>query len=184
MKKQNTKIITLAKMLAKKLHLRVIHPSGILRDLIKNKRPNIAASKSGRGFWESPAGIMMFNERLKEKVPIDFSCDKILLREFNKGNVIIDSWSLPWLTNHGIKIYLKTSLKKRIERVAKRSKIKNKDARNVIVMKDTKTRNLYLKHKGFDIKKDQQVFHLVINTDKLTKDRVVSRILYFFRKNT
>ncbi len=173
---------SIAKMLAKKLHLRVIHPSGILRDLINNKIPRINDSKSGRGFWETPAGIKMFKDRLKLKTPIDFTCDKILLREFDKGNVVIDSWSLPWITNHGIKIYLKTNVSIRTKRVSKRSHISIKEARRIVLMKDIKTRNLYLKHKDIDIKRDTKVFHLVINTDKLTKDEVCSKALCFVRK--
>ncbi len=172
---------SIAKMLAKKLNLRVIHPSGILRDLINNKTPRIEASKSGRGFWESPAGIKMFKDRLKAKTTIDFSCDKILLRELEKGGAVIDSWSLPWLTNNGIKIYLKTSLKKRIDRVAKRSKISLSTARKVVTLKDKATRALYLRHHNFDIAKDTKVFQLIINTNKLTKEEIFTKVLGFIR---
>ncbi len=173
---------SIAKMLAKKLDLRVIHPSGILRDLINNKTPRIDGSKSGHGFWERATGIKLFKDRLKAKTPIDFSCDKILLREFEKGGTVIDSWSLPWLTNTGIKIYLKASLKKRIERVARRSKVKLDTARKTVLLKDNATRSLYLRHHNFDIAKDTKVFQLIIYTDKLTKEEVFTKALFFIRK--
>lgn len=170
---------TIANLLGKELNLRVIHPSGILRDLINGKEPNISKSKHGRGFWESSKGIQMFKSRLNSDSPIDFVCDQILLKEFNKGNVVIDSWSLPWLTSKGIKIYLRANLKTRVARVSQRSRVSLLQAKKVVRMKDTNTRKLYLDHKGFDIKNDLNVFDLVINTDRLSKNEVILNIQKF-----
>ena len=174
---------TIANMLGKKLDLRVVHPSSILKDLILNKEPDIEHSKEGKGFWESKRGIKMFNERLKNDKPIDLDCDQILLKEATKGNLVIDSWSLPWLTKKGIKIYLQATEKTRIARVSKRSRISLGDAQKTLRMKDSKTRELYLKHRGFDIKKDSTVFDLVINTNKLTRKEIVERILTFLKSH-
>ncbi|MCX6793374.1 MAG: cytidylate kinase family protein [Candidatus Falkowbacteria bacterium] len=168
---------TIAKMLARELKLRVIHPSSILRDLALKKTPEITKSKSGRGFWESAAGIKLFKDRLKAKTPADFECDKILLKELRKGAVVIDSWSLAWLTKHAFKIYLQSSRETRVKRVARRSRINQTKARSVIIMKDGETRELYREHKGFDIKRDTHVFDLIINTDKLNLKNVFSEIL-------
>lgn len=168
---------TLADMLGKELGLRVIHPSSILRNLIEHKALNIAKSKAGKGFWESDRGIATFKQRLKEPEPIDLLCDKILLREFKKGKVVIDSWSLPWLTKQGFKVCLQASLKTRTERVAERSKVSLVRAKTTIIMKDRETRKLYLQHKGFDIKQDTGVFDLILDTEKLTKKEVLSIFL-------
>lgn len=172
---------TLANMLGRKLGLRVVHPSSILKDLLENKKPNIAGSKEGAGFWESSKGVDLFKKRLKDTIPADLQCDKLLLREIEKGEVVIDSWSLPWLTRKGIKICLNATLNTRAQRVAMRSKISNTSATKIIQLKDCKTRDLYLKHRGFDIKKDHQVFDLVINTNRLSKMEVLNLILKNFQ---
>lgn len=172
---------TLANMLGRKLGLRVVHPSSILKDLLEHKKPNIMGSKEGVGFWESSKGIVLFKNRLKTDQPIDLVCDKILLNEVKKGRLVMDSWSIPWLTKKGIKIYLKATAGTRAKRVASRSKVSIKTATKVVRLKDGKTRELYLKHRGFDIKKDHQVFDLVINTNRLSKMEVLNLILKSFQ---
>lgn len=168
---------SLADLLGKELGLRVIHPSSILRDLIEGNVPDIAGSKAGKGFWESERGIKAFRERLKTHEPIDLLCDQILLKELEKGKVVIDSWSLPWLTGRGFKICLQASLKTRTQRVAERSNISLKKARATILMKDRETRKLYQEHRGFDIKHDKQVFNLIIDTENLSKNEILKLVL-------
>lgn len=168
---------TIAELLGKKLGLRVIHPSSILKELIEGKNPDLDHSKAGTGFWESDIGIQLFKDRLKGKQSLDFICDQILLEELEKGNIVMDSWTMPWIAESGFKIYLKSKKKIRIERVAKRSNISKYRAKQVITMKDNETRNLYLKHKGFDIKKDHNIFNLIIKTDDLSPKQIIERIL-------
>lgn len=172
---------TIANDLGKRLSLRVIHPSSILIDLLKGDLPNIGDSKEGKGFWESTEGIELFKGRLTDTQPIDLHCDTLLLKEIEKGNVVMDSWSVPWFTDCGIKIYLRAARKTRIGRVAKRSGVSKKVAEKTIHMKDNETRNLYLKHRGFDIKKDHDVFDVVIDTDYLSPNEIIQKILdYLF----
>ncbi len=159
---------TLADELGRTLGLRVIHPSSILRDLLAGRAPDIAHSQAGQGYWESAKGITAFQNRLRNNTPLDFVCDQILLEELKKGDVVIDSWSLPWLTDQGIKLCLKADLSTRVQRVAQRSGVRPETARRVIQLKDTETRKLYLKHKHFDIKKDHAVFSASLQTDNLS----------------
>ena len=169
---------TMANMLGKKLGLRVVHPSSILRDLLTGKKPNVKNSQENKGFWESSGGTKLFKHRLKVKQPLDFICDKILLKEISKGGLVMDSWTMPWLSNKGMKICLKATMMTRSRRVARRSGISIKTARAAILLRDTETRNLYKSR--FDIKKDNQVFDLVIKTDDLSQDEVLQVILKKF----
>lgn len=170
---------TVASELARRLKWRAVHPSSILRELLEGRKPNLDASTYGKGFWESPAGIQLFTDRLKTTEPMDFYCDQLLLALLNKGNIVMDSWSLAWQTDQTIKIYLKASQKARSERVAKRSHITLTKAIKYVRLKDTETRKLYLAGKGFDLRRDTGVFDLIINTEKLNKAQVLSKILYF-----
>ncbi len=162
---------TIADMIAKKYGLRVIHPSGILRTLLQHKK--IKKTEAGKGFWESQAGVKLFKKRLKEKEPMDIVADKILLKELSKGNLVMDSWNMPWLSDKGLKIYLKTSLSIRAQRVAKRSGLVYKKALAIVKMKDEETRKLFKRVYGFDIKKDFNIFHKIISTDKLNPGQVL-----------
>ncbi|MEK6960055.1 MAG: cytidylate kinase family protein [Nanoarchaeota archaeon] len=155
---------TLANSLGKQHGLRVIHPSSILRDLLEGKTADVSNTQHNTGFWESPEGIRLFKERLEEEEPLDVKSDRILVAEAQKGNVVIDSWSLPWLIDHGIKIYLKTDLEERARRVAKRSRITYEESLKLVAMKDEETRRLFKRVYGFDILTDHQVFDLKIDT--------------------
>lgn len=170
---------TMADMLGKKLGLRVVHPSSILRELLQGKPANVKASKAGKGFWESSTGIKLFKNRLKDKRPIDLICDQILLKEINKGRLIMDSWTMPWLAKKGVKIYLKASASERAKRVSKRSKISLAKAKQTITMKDEGTRKMYQKHGKFNIKTDHQVFDLILDTTKLSKRQVFDHLIKF-----
>lgn len=168
---------TIVEVLGKRLGMQVVHPSSILKELLQEKVPDLNHSKAGTGFWESDVGIQLFKDRLQEKRPLDFICDQILVKELEKENIVMDSWTMPWIFQKGFNIYLKTTKKTRIDRVAKRSNISRYRANQVITMKDNETRNLYLKHKGFDIKKDHNVFNLIIKTDDLSPKQIMERIL-------
>lgn len=163
---------TVANLVEEKYGLRVIHPSGILRDLYEGKKVDVGNTRYNTGFWESEEGVRLFMSRLDEDEPLDIVSDKILVKEVRKGNVVIDSWSLPWLTDKGRKIYLQGDLKVRAQRVAKRSDISYKRALEIVTMKDEETRNLFKRLYGFDIKQDHDVFDYIINTNSLTKSEV------------
>ena len=163
---------TIANLVGEKYGLRVIHPSGILRDLYEKKKVDLANTRYNTGFWESEEGVKLFKSRLDEEEPLDLVSDRILLEEVKKGNVIIDSWNLPWLTNRGIKIYLETDLEIRAQRVAMRSATSHDRALDVVAMKDEETRKLFKRFYGFDIKQDYNVFDYVINTNHLAHSEV------------
>jgi len=140
---------TMANLVGERYSLRVVHPSGILRDLYEGKKVDIGNTRYNTGFWESEEGIELFKSRLDKEEPLDVVSDRILVEEVRKGKVVIDSWSLPWLTDTGTKIYLKADLEIRAQRVAQRSGITYERAVEVVSMKDEETRKLFKKLYGF-----------------------------------
>jgi cytidylate kinase len=173
---------TMANMISEKYGIKVVHPSGILRWLYEGKNVDVDKTKHNMGFWESTKGIEIFKKRLHEKKPLDLVVDKIILNELKKGNVVIDSWSLPWLAKDCLKVYLYTSLRVRAERVAKRDSIPYLKALKIIRMKDEDTRKLLKKLYGFDIKLDTKVFGKIINTDGLNKEKTYSILCKYLNK--
>lgn len=168
---------TLANLLGRRLGLRVVHPSGILRDLMLGKIPDAATAKMNRGFWESKKGFAMLQGRVDDTVPMDVAADKILFREIRKGDLVMDSWTMPWLSERGIKIYLKAPLAVRARRIAVRSRLSEADALRIVRAKDADTRKLFRRVYGFDIAKDLGVFDATIDTARLTKVQVLRKLM-------
>ena len=193
MTKQNNRIIifgfsgagksTLADMLGSSLNLRVVHPSSILQQLLLNEKIDRKNTKAGEGFWETSIGKKLLKSRLKQKSPMDLICDEILLKELKNGKVVMDSWNMPWLSKgSAIRICLKASLKDRVDRVSRRSGITKKAALSSIASKDNDTRKIFQRIYGIDIKKDIEVFDLMLDTSSLTKKSVLKSTLKFINK--
>lgn len=164
---------TLAKALSLHLSLRLVHPSGIIRDLLAGREPNVESTIANDGYWETDEGARRLRNRLREKNPIDVQVHEILLREVERGTVVIDTWSLPWLTAAGFRIKLEASLPVRAQRAAQRAGIPYSTALARVVQKDNDTRDLFLRLYGFDIVKDAARFDLVINTEHVDADEVL-----------
>ena len=173
---------TLAAKLAEEFGLRVIHPSSIVRDLISGKKIDVRQTQANDGFWESAEGSKLLHDRLEDVSPVDLAADQILLQEVQKGGVVIDSWTLPWISEVGIKIHLQAELEVRARRAALRGDIPLSQARERIAQKDEDTRQLFLRLYGFDIKADYQVFHHTIATDQLDPDQVFSEACRYLEK--
>lgn len=167
---------TIANLVAEKYGLRVVHPSGILRDLYEKKKVDLDNTRYNTGFWECEEGVKLFKSRLDEEEPLDVVSDRILVEEVKKGNVVIDSWSLPWLTEMGVKIYLEADLEVRAQRVAKRGSMSDDRALEVVAMKDEETRKLFKRLYGFDIKQDHNVFDYIIKTNNFTLNDTFDKV--------
>jgi cytidylate kinase len=158
---------TLAKKLAKKYGLKYYSGGDALKALAIAE----GYDTSSRGWWESPEGLS-FLERRAKNAKFDKEVDEQLLEYAGHGNVLLDSWTMPWLLKTGFKIWLLASKEKRAERVAKRDKITAKEALEVLKEKEAKTRAIYKKLYGFVLGEDFKPFHLVLDTDNLNADDV------------
>ena len=166
---------TLANGIGQQFGLRVIHPSGIMRDLLEKKTVDLQRTRQNDGYWETEEGARILADRLDQEVPVDLKADKILLEEVEKGEVVIDSWSLPWLTSKGLRIHLLADLTVRARRAAERGGIPYQKALERISAKDEQTRQLFLRLYGFDIKQDHHVFEYTLDTDELNEVEVLER---------
>jgi CMP/dCMP kinase len=167
---------TLANRIGEEFALRVIHPSGIMRDLLEGKRIDLENTRQNDGYWESEEGIKLFTERLSDDLPVDVKANEILLQEVEKGGVVIDTWSLPWLTPRGLKFHITADLEVRALRAAQRGGITYERALEVISMKDEETRHLFQRLYGFDIKLDLEVFDHTLDTNEMTAEDVFERV--------
>jgi cytidylate kinase len=158
---------TLSKKLAEKYRLKYYSGGDALKDLAKVEGYDV----SSQGWWESPEGLQFLNERVSDP-KFDKAVDDILLEYAQQGNVLLDSWTMPWLLKEGFKIWLLASIEKRAARVAERDKMTIKEAYKVLEEKEACTKVIYKKLYGFALGEDFEPFDLVLDTDNLDANEV------------
>jgi cytidylate kinase len=102
----------------------------------------------------------------------DKKIDEKLLELAEQGNVVLDSWTMPWLLKEGFKVWLGASPLVRAKRVSNRDSISIEEAIKALNEKDEQTRQIYKNLYGFDLGNDFSPFNLVLSTDELEPDQV------------
>jgi cytidylate kinase len=124
-----------------------------------------------RGWWESKEGLRFLRRRGKNS-QFDEAVDKKLLEVAEEGNVVLDSWTMPWLLKKGFKIWLEASVQKRAERIAGRDKTSCKEALEALKSKESQTKTIYRKMYGFELGKDLEPFGFILDTENLSASQV------------
>jgi len=158
---------TLSKKLADKYHLRYFSGGDVLKDLAKQEGYDV----SKQGWWESPEGLKFLNERVSDP-KFDKAVDDKLLEYAQQGNILLDSWTMPWLLKEGFKIWLEASLEKRAARVAIRDGISVAEAFEVLKEKEARTKAIYKALYGFVLGEDFKPFDFILDTDNLCANEV------------
>jgi cytidylate kinase len=158
---------TLSKNLAQKYDLKCFSGGDALKELASAEGNNVSCE----GWWESPEGLNFLKKRASDP-KFDKTVDAKLIELTQAGNVLLDSWTMPWLLKDGFKIWLLASIEKRAERVAKRDGISVQEAFKVLEEKESRTKAIYKKLYGFNLGEDLEPFDLVLDTDNLSADEV------------
>ena len=158
---------TLSKKLAEKYNLKCYSGGDALKELAKTEGYDV----SHQGWWESPEGLNFLRERANDP-KFDKAVDDELLKYAHQGNVLLDSWTMPWLFKEGFKIWLMASMEKRAARVAERDKITVNEAFKVLEEKENRTKAIYKKLYGFVLGEDFAPFNMVLDTDNLNAEEV------------
>jgi len=158
---------TLAKKLAKKYNLSYYSGGDALKALAAEEGYNA----SSEGWWESPVGLKFLEQRQGDP-SFDKAVDAKLLEYAHQGNVLLDSWTMPWLSKAGFKIWLMASMEKRAQRVAGRDKIAVEKALQVLKEKEDRTKAIYRQLYGFRLGEDFKPFDLVLDTETMSAEEV------------
>jgi cytidylate kinase len=158
---------TAARKLAKKYGLNYVSGGDALKALAIDRgyRPR------ERGWWESGEGLRFLEERRKDR-GFDKAIDGKLLDYAREGNIVLDSWTMPWLLEKGLKIWLEVSLENRAKRIAKRDGMSEKEALKALESKEKQTKRIYKELYGFSLGEDFKPFHLILDTDDLEAEEV------------
>jgi len=158
---------TAVRRLAEKYGLRYVSGGTALKEVALK----MGYKAKDRGWWETSEGKRFLEQRLRDPT-FDKQIDNELLRYAEQGNVVLDSWTMPWLSQKGFKIWLEVSPKERAKRLAQRDGISPKEAAQIIRIKDGKTKQIYEHLYGFKLGEDYSPFDLVLDSESLTSKEV------------
>lgn len=158
---------TQAKKLARKFGLKYYSGGDALKSLAIEQ----GHSPIEQGWWESEEG-MNFLKKRSEDPKFDKVVDQKLLEVAQEGNVILDSWTMPWLLEDGFKIWLDAPQEVRIDRVSGRDDMSIEEASKALKTKEKRTRKIYQRLYGFRLGEDLSPFHLILKTQHLNKEEV------------
>ncbi len=158
---------SVAKRIAEKYGLKYLSGGMTLKELAikKGYKPH------ERGWWETSEGVKFLEHRLKDP-KFDKQVDTRLLRSAKRGDVVFDSWTMPWLFKGGFKIWFEASPEVRARRLAERDGIGLAEAVEAIKEKDEKTRRIYYDLYGFKLGEDFSPFNLILDVDQLDAEEV------------
>ena len=163
---------TAAQIVAKRLRIKMMGGTDILKQMARER----GYKMTGDDWWDTEDGVKFLRER--EKNPdFDKETDRRLLKVVAKGNVVVTSYTAPWLSKKGFKCWLGASAQKRAQRMAKRDRIPIGRSIKSTRIRDRENRKLYKKLYGIDFGSDMKPFDLVIQTDSLTSAQVAALII-------
>jgi len=158
---------TLAKKIAQKYSLKYYSGGDALMALALEE----GYDPLERGWWEGKEGMRFLAKRGKDP-RFDQAVDEKLLEMAQKGNVVLDSWTMPWLVEKGFKIWLEASTEKRAKRIAGRDNISFGEALEALKQKEKQTTRIYREIYGFNLGEDFGPFNFILDTDALSAEEV------------
>jgi cytidylate kinase len=159
---------TVAKGLAEEFQLQYLSGGDVLKEMAKEQ----GFDSEGDDWWDTDDGMKFLNQR-EQNSEFDKTLDKKLTKLFNQGGMVITSYTLPWLIEDGIKIWLEGSHESSTERMQSRDNMSPQAAYEITKERFDKNKALYKKLYHFDFGDDKSVFDVIINTDNLTAQQVI-----------
>ena len=174
---------TIAKGLAKEFGL--VHLSG--GDILKQLAEEIGFDTEGDDWWDTQEGMNFLSKRQKNS-EFDKNVDNKLKKLFSEGNVVITSYTLPWLIEDGVKIWLAGSKENSAQRMITRDNLSKNDALEIVQKRYNENKVIYKTLYGFVFGEDLSVFDKIIETDDLNAEQVLkiakSTVRNFFEAKT
>lgn len=168
---------TVSKGLAKEFGLKSLSGGDVLKEMAKEQ----GFKTEGDDWWDTAEGMKFLSQR-KDNDEFDKKVDEKLKEIFLKGNVVITSYTLPWLVKGGIKIWLAGSRENSAKRMQARDNMSHKIAFEIVKKRYDENKILYKKLYGFDFGDDLSVFDIIIDTDGLDADTVLKTTIQKVRE--
>jgi CMP/dCMP kinase len=161
---------TAANAIAEKYHLKHVAGGDMLKQIALDRGYRL----SGPEWWDTSEGMKFLSERKKDP-DFDRVVDRKLAEHIRDGNVVMTSYSMPWLAkNGGLKLWFHASQRTRASRLAGRDSISKTRALAIVKRRDEENKRLYKRLYGISFGDDLSPFHFIIDTNKMSAEEVAS----------
>jgi len=159
---------TIAKAIAEEFGLTHLSGGDILKELAEEE----GFKTGGDDWWDTQEGMNFLSQR-QENSEFDKKVDDKLKKHFLDGNVVITSYTLPWLVEGGVKIWLEGSKENSAQRMTTRDNLSKDNALEIVQKRYQENKKIYKALYGFEFGKDLSLFDKVIETDGLNASQVL-----------
>ena len=161
---------TVAKGLASEFNLQYLSGGDILKELASEQ----GFSSDGNDWWDTEEGMQFLNQR-KDNPEFDKKVDDRLKTLFQNGDVVITSYTLPWIVDGGIKIWLSGTLENSAKRMQSRDNLTEINALDIVKKRFNENKLIYKNLYNFEFGDDLSVFDRIIHTDGLNAQQVLDK---------
>ncbi len=160
---------TIAENIAKKFNLKLWNGGDILKMMAYEQG---YSSSLNHDWWDTDEAQNFMNTRNNDPY-FDKEVDNRLIRLVKDGNVVITSYTLPWISDATINFWLQGSVGNRAKRMAMRDNIEIDEAKEIVLRRDTENKLIYKKIYNFDFGEKLDIFDFALNTDLLSLDCLI-----------
>ena len=161
---------TIAKGLASEFNLQYLSGGDILKELASEQ----GFSSDGNDWWDTEEGMQFLNQR-KDNPEFDKKVDDRLKTLFQNCDVVITSYTLPWIVDGGIKIWLSGTLENSAKRMQSRDNLTEINALDIVKKRFNENKLIYKNLYNFEFGDDLSVFDRIIQTDGLNAQQVLDK---------
>ena len=174
---------TIANGLAKEFDVESLSGGDILKELAAEQ----GFQTEGDDWWDTQEGINFLDQR-KKNPEFDKNVDNKLKELFSQGGIVVTIYTLPWLVDGGVKIWLDGSKENSALRMTTRDNSSKDEALEIVQKRYNENKIIYKELYGFEFGEDLSVFDKVIETDELNVEQVLeiakSTVREFFDAKT
>ena len=160
---------TIAETIAKNFKLKLWNGGDILKMMAFEQ----GYSSSLHHDWWDTDEAQNFMKTRDNDPHFDKEVDNRLIKLVKDGNVVITSYTLPWISDATINFWLQGSVDNRAKRMAMRDNIDVAEAKEIVLRRDNENGLIYKKIYNFDFGEKLDVFDFALNTDLLSLDCLI-----------
>jgi cytidylate kinase len=159
---------TIAKGIAEEFDLTHLSGGDILKEIAEEQ----GFKTGGDDWWDTQEGMNFLSQR-QENSEFDKKVDDKLKKHFLDGSVVITSYTLPWLVEGGVKIWLEGSKENSAQRMTARDNLSKDSALEIVQKRYQENKKIYKALYGFEFGEDLSLFDKIIETDGLNASQVL-----------
>ncbi len=160
---------TIAENLAKDFDLKLWNGGDILKMMAYERG---YSSSLNHDWWDTEEAAKFMKER-NNNPNFDREVDSRLIELVKEGNVVITSYTLPWISDATINFWLQGSVDNRSKRMSMRDKIDINAAKKIVQRRDVENKLIYQKLYQFEFGEKLDVFDFAMNTDILSLESLI-----------